>query len=222
MTHLDLRTQRLTTPSDSTSSRFYIRFGKRLLDITLALALLPILTLPILFFWAIARQNGPGFFAHNRIGKNRVQFKCWKIRTMTPDASARLVAYLESNPAANAEWAETQKLKNDPRVTSFGHFLRRTSLDELPQIWNVLRGEMSFVGPRPVTEDELSRYGQHIHSYLSVKPGVTGYWQVHGRSGGCYKERLNMDQKYISNITPLQDLWLIASTALVIIRSTGR
>ena len=141
---------------------------------------------------------------------------------MIPDAETRLSAVLAANPIAATEWNRTQKLQNDPRVTRLGRFLRRSSLDELPQIWNVLRGEMSLVGPRPVTPPELARYGLRAATYLSLKPGVTGLWQVAGRSNGCYAERLQMDQTYALSIGMWCDLGLIGRTAFVLIKPTGR
>lgn len=203
--------------------RVYARLGKRLVDIVLATAILPVLLPIIAVLWLITRRDGAaGFFAHTRVGRNGKPFRCWKIRTMVPDAETRLETYLQSNPQAADEWARTQKLTHDPRVTPLGRFLRRTSLDELPQIWNVMRGDMSFVGPRPVTLPELERYGLHSHVYLSLRPGVTGLWQVMGRSNGCYTERTNMDRAYASSLGLIRDLSLILRTGLVVFLPTGR
>jgi lipopolysaccharide/colanic/teichoic acid biosynthesis glycosyltransferase len=141
---------------------------------------------------------------------------------MRPNSDQLLEAYLLENPIAADEWARTQKLTNDPRVTTFGRFLRRTSLDELPQLWNVLRGDMSFVGPRPITQSELHHYGSTAHDYLAVRPGVTGIWQVYGRANGCYKERVRMDQMYCHAISVNQDLVLILMTAFVLLKVTGK
>jgi lipopolysaccharide/colanic/teichoic acid biosynthesis glycosyltransferase len=141
---------------------------------------------------------------------------------MRPNSDHILSTFLASNPAAKAEWAQTQKLKNDPRVTPFGRFLRRTSLDELPQIWNVICGDMSFVGPRPITRQELDRYGKNARGYLSVRPGVTGLWQIHGRTAGCYKERVRLDTMYCRAITFHKDLTLIAMTGMVVLKATGK
>lgn len=210
---------RITAPKKS----FYQSWGKRALDVTLALLLLPAIAPVILVLWLIVRCEGTsGFFGHRRIGQNGIAFRCWKIRTMVPEAEIKLASYLEVNRAAAAEWAETQKLTKDPRTTRLGRFLRRTRLDELPQIWNVLRGEMSFVGPRPVTEPELARYGRFQHIYLEMKPGITGIWQVQGRSDGDYEERVRMDRRYAFLRSAPFDLYLIAMTGLVVLKMTGR
>ena len=141
---------------------------------------------------------------------------------MVPDAEARLAAHLATHSDAAREWARTQKLTDDPRITRLGGVLRRTSLDELPQIWNVLWGDMSLVGPRPVTLGELDRYGAQRAAYLRMRPGVTGLWQVKGRGNGCYAERLTLDQTYAETLSLPLDLRLILRTALVLFRPTGR
>jgi lipopolysaccharide/colanic/teichoic acid biosynthesis glycosyltransferase len=144
---------------------------------------------------------------------------------MVRDADARLAELLQSDPAAAAEWAEHQKLQNDPRVTRLGHFLRRSSLDELPQLWNVLRGDMSLVGPRPVTEEELARYGDDAQLYLSVRPGLTGFWQVNDRNSGSntsYGARVRQDVQYILRISLAEDLKILFATASCVLRLTGR
>lgn len=147
---------------------------KRVLDIALSILLLPIL-LPVLAVLCVLvmRDGGPGLFGHARVGRNGKVFKCWKVRTMVTDAQARLDALLESDPQAREEWDRDRKLRNDPRITRLGAFLRQSSLDELPQIFNVLKGEMSLVGPRPVTAPELDRYGGGKSAYLALRPGVT-------------------------------------------------
>lgn len=162
----------------------------------------------LLFFWPLLLliavwiyldSPGPVVFKHMRIGKNGRPFPCYKFRTMCVDADLCLAALLEKYPDARNEWEKNYKLKNDPRITGSGAFLRKTSLDELPQIFNVLRGEMSLVGPRPVTEKELVLYGEYLVDYLSVKPGITGMWQVNGRSNTTYAERVQMDSWYVHN-----------------------
>ncbi|MEO0329692.1 MAG: sugar transferase, partial [Pseudomonadota bacterium] len=145
-----------------------------------------------------------------------------KIRSMSFDAKERLEALLASDPVARAEWERDQKLVNDPRITPFGRFIRRTSLDELPQIINVLKGEMSFVGPRPVVEDELVRYGHRKATYLSMKPGITGLWQVSGRNDVTYEERVEFDVTYGRDISFTTDVTLIAATARSVVSSSGR
>jgi len=223
MAHLDLRSHAYHTTKPDVRASFYSRHGKRALDLALALLLLPVLV-PLIALLVLLTRNGgaPGLFAHRRIGRHGQEFTCWKIRTMVRDAPAMLDAHLRANPAAAVEWARTHKLQDDPRVTRLGRFLRRTSLDELPQIWNVLRGDMSLVGPRPITWTELDRYGPHADTYLSLKPGVTGHWQVHGRTNGCYDERLQMDRSYASRISLWRDLGLIFSTARVVLWPKGR
>lgn len=203
--------------------RLYERLGKRGLDLTLAMMLVPVLVPFIAVLWLLVRlDGGSGFYAHRRVGQEGRSFRCWKIRTMVPNADARLATHLANTPAAAREWALTQKLTDDPRVTRLGHLLRRTSLDELPQIWNVLRGDMSLVGPRPVTEAELDRYGSDRQVYLKLRPGVTGLWQVTGRSNGCYDERLNLDREYAAGLGLGLDMGLILRTSLVLLRPTGR
>lgn len=204
-------------------SGIYAAFGKRVCDLVFAFALLPILIPVIAVLWGLTRlDGGPGFFGHKRVGKDRRQFSCWKIRTMVPDAEAKLKQYLSENPDAMAQWQRDFKLDNDPRITRLGNFLRKTSLDELPQIWNVIRGEMSFVGPRPVVQDELLRYGESEKYYLSVRPGITGLWQVSGRNDISYADRVRMDRIYASRYSMLQDSKIIAKTATVVLFPTGK
>jgi len=201
----------------------YHAFGKRAFDLVLAFIFLPVLTPIILGLWLYSRRDGaPGLFGHARIGQNGEVFKCWKVRSMVADAESRLEAYLKANPEAAAEWAKDHKLTNDPRITRFGQFIRKTSLDELPQIWNVLKGEMSFVGPRPVVTKELEKYGQDLPSYLAQKPGITGLWQVSGRNDVSYSERVQMDVDYLEKRGFLMDLKIIGKTAFSVLGRTGR
>lgn len=218
-----LSATRVSVADSIVDKNLYSQHLKRLFDFCLALVMAPVL-LPIIavLYLMVRLQGGAGFFAHERVGQNGRKFKCYKIQTMVSDAEQRLKKYLAENPAARAEWDRTQKLADDPRVTKLGRFLRRTSLDELPQLWNVLRGEMSFVGPRPVTVPELDRYGIHKRAYLSLKPGITGVWQVEGRTNGCYDERLRMDKTYLEKISFMYDLGLILRTARVVVSPTGR
>ncbi len=223
MAMLDHAHARSFPSTTSVLSLAYSTLGKRLLDIAIAIFLLPILLPMIGLLWSLIRlQGGSGFYCHKRVGRNGAEFSCWKIRTMVPNAERLLTELLDADPLAADEWRRTQKLSRDPRITKLGQFLRRTSLDELPQIWNVLRGDMSFVGPRPVTKPELDRYGPDAKVYLKLRPGITGLWQVMGRSDGCYTERLRLDMAYARAITPLRDLTLILRTATVIFRPTGR
>ncbi|MGM0585370.1 MAG: sugar transferase [Pseudomonadota bacterium] len=168
------------------------------------------------------REGGRPLFGHTRIGRGGRPFRCWKIRSMVPDAEARLARHLAENPGAAEEWRATRKLADDPRVTRFGEFLRRTSLDELPQIWNVLRGEMSFVGPRPVPADELKLYGAARAAYQAMRPGITGLWQVSGRNEVAYAERVQLDVNYLRRMSFWFDLKVILLTGGAVLRFTGR
>jgi|LNFM01.1.fsa_nt_gb lipopolysaccharide/colanic/teichoic acid biosynthesis glycosyltransferase len=195
---------------------------KRPFDCLLVVLTLP-LTLPlIVIFWALVRlDGGPGFFAHARIGKTGRPFKCWKLRTMHPHAEDRLKELLRTDPAAAKEWADRQKLSRDPRITKLGAFLRKFSIDELPQIWNVLRGEMSIVGPRPVTAAELPRYGSSAWAYLSLLPGLTGPWQVAGRNSVGYEDRVALDVEYRRKVSFLRDVKIILRTFRAVLSRSG-
>ena len=168
-------------------------------------------------------DGGPVFFRHERVGYRGKKFKVLKFRSMYVDAEERLKEILSKDPEAKREWERTFKLKNDPRVTPIGKFLRKTSLDELPQFFNVLKGDMSVVGPRPVVEDELKKfYRDKAVLYKSVKPGMTGYWQVEGRSDvDNYEERVRMDEWYIQNQSLLLDLKIILKTIKVMFTGKG-
>lgn len=202
---------------------FYASYVKRVLDIVLAVLMLPILVPVIALLWlTVRRDGGNGFFGHTRVGRDGKTFKCWKMRSMEVDAEAKLVRHLQANPAAAAEWARDHKLLDDPRITRFGQFLRKSSLDELPQIWNVLKGEMSFVGPRPVVAEELARYGASRWAYLQVRPGITGLWQVSGRNDVTYEARVQMDVRYSTDMRFGSDMWIILMTAGAVIYGTGK
>lgn len=202
---------------------FYLMAGKRIFDLILAIAMLPILAPVITVLWMLTRRDGgPGFFGHRRIGHNGKPFKCWKIRTMVIDSEAQLFKHLAENPEDAKEWARDHKLTNDPRITRLGHFLRASSLDELPQLWNVFKGEMSFVGPRPVVREEIRKYGVDRSSYLSLRPGLTGLWQVSGRNDVSYDERVQMDVAYLEQASLGTDVKLIIKTAQAVIGMTGR
>lgn len=204
------------------SENSYIGAPKRALDVILSLILLPAFLVMIALLYIPTRlDGGPGFFGHLRIGKDGRSFRCWKLRTMVPDAEARLKQYLDENPEAAREWAESFKLRHDPRVTRLGRILRATSLDELPQIWNVLAGDMSLVGPRPVTVKELENYGDKVAAYKALRPGVTGVWQVSGRNDVSYDARVRMDAEYGATASLWGDIRLILKTAVVMLRKTG-
>lgn len=168
-------------------------------------------------------SKGPAIYSHRRIGRNGKAFDCYKFRTMYFDAASRLQELLENDPSLQEEWQKTFKLKNDPRITPIGNFLRRTSLDELPQFFNVLKGDLSVVGPRPVVQEEIDRYfGEKSKIILSVRPGLTGLWQVSGRSDiTSYAERIRLDEEYVQSRSLWFDLCLIAKTIPVMIKSRG-
>ncbi len=170
---------------------------------------------------ALTLQSGPVVFAHERVGLGGRKFRCLKFRTMAPDAEQRLKAVLEADPVAREQWERDRKLLNDPRITPLGKFLRETSLDELPQIFNILNGEMSLVGPRPVTESELSKYGEDVVYYLKCKPGVTGMWQVHGRNNLSYEARVALDSQYARNQSLWLDAQILFKTFGVVMSKTG-
>ena len=179
---------------------------------------------PILLFiaaWIYHDSPGPVIFKHIRIGKNGKAFPCYKFRSMCVDADAKLAELLANDPEARAEWERDFKLKNDPRITKSGAFLRKTSLDELPQLFNVLRGEMSLVGPRPIIQEELERYGEFVDDYLMVKPGITGMWQVNGRSDTTYDERVQMDSWYVRNWSVWLDFMLLWRTIKAVVAGKG-
>jgi lipopolysaccharide/colanic/teichoic acid biosynthesis glycosyltransferase len=200
----------------------YAGWGKRSLDlVAVAVLLLPVALVLVLLAILVRAEGGQPFFGHARVGRGGRTFTCWKIRTMVPDAEARLEEVLRRDPKAADQWAQYQKLDNDPRVTRLGHLLRRTSLDELPQLWNVLRGDMSLVGPRPVTRVELERYGSAASDYVSVRPGLTGLWQVEGRNALTYAERVALDQHYARKLTFREDLRILSKTVSVVLARTG-
>jgi exopolysaccharide production protein ExoY len=207
----------------SNHSTLYSRIGKRVFDLLFALLLLPVIAPLIFMLWVIViADGGSGFFGHERIGKNGRVFRCWKIRSMVPDAENSLGTYLENNPEATKQWALNFKLDNDPRITRIGNFIRATSLDELPQILNVIKGEMSFVGPRPVTQVEQEKYGLARSAYLATTPGITGLWQVSGRNTTSYDKRVELDMQYAQTKSLALDLWIITLTAGAVLKQTGQ
>jgi exopolysaccharide production protein ExoY len=168
-----------------------------------------------------AHDGGPVFFRHRRVGRNGKAFYCMKFRTMSVDAEARLKELLATDPAARAEWARDFKLRHDPRVTPIGRFLRRSSLDELPQIFNLMRGEMNLVGPRPIVEAEIPRYGKRYRHYCAVKPGITGLWQVSGRNDVSYNSRVAMDSLYAQRRSMMLDIRILAATLPAVLSKRG-
>lgn len=199
-------------------------FLKRAFDFSFSLAVMVVFS-PVFLAIAIAvmiASPGPVFYSHQRIGRAGKPFACWKFRSMYPDADARLIELLESDIELKEEWMKTRKLKNDPRITPIGKFIRKTSLDEIPQFWNVLRGDLSVVGPRPVVKDELVKfYGAQTPVILSVRPGLTGPWQVSGRSNVNYDERVRLDAEYVNNRTFWGDILLVIKTIPAMLSSRG-
>ncbi len=197
-------------------------FLKRVVDLFLLILASPLI-IPVVLITAICvkiSSPGPIFYGHKRVGKNGKEFKCWKFRSMVVDADKRLEELLK-DPVMATEWEKDRKFTNDPRVTKIGKFLRKTSLDEFPQFFNVLTGEMSFIGPRPVTEPELAKYGEKSKLILSVQPGLSGMWQISGRSDTGYEERITLDSYYIQNWSVWLDIWIIIKTVYIVIKGKG-
>ena len=199
------------------------RVAKRIFDLVLAIALLPLLLPVCLLLMLLIKcsSKGPVFYRHLRVGQDSRAFHLYKFRTMFPHDRALLQAYLATNHDARREWEEQYKLRWDPRVTRLGAILRRTSLDELPQILNVLLGQMSFVGPRPIVHDEIPRYGAAFPFYAAAKPGITGLWQVSGRGAVSYETRVSLDITYVMTWSFVQDLSVLLKTVRAVCRSEG-
>ncbi|BAZ90592.1 undecaprenyl-phosphate galactose phosphotransferase [Raphidiopsis curvata NIES-932] len=192
---------------------------KRLFDITFSLLVL-ILFFPVYIVLALLialSSEGPIFYLQERVGKNYRVFNCIKFRTMVTNADEILAQMMETCPEMRDEFNSTFKLKDDPRITKVGHFLRITSLDEFPQFWNVLKGDMSIVGPRPLVVKELQKYGSHIDQVLTIRPGITGLWQVSGRNDIPYPKRVQIDLHYVRSRSFLLDLWIILKTINIVI-----
>jgi Undecaprenyl-phosphate galactose phosphotransferase WbaP len=199
------------------------RLTKRAMDYTLALGGGALILPWIAIVAALVKlgSRGPAFYGHPRIGEGGRIFRAWKFRTMVENADEILEQCLQADPELQTEWDAQHKLKDDPRVTKIGKFLRQTSLDELPQIWNVIRGEMSLVGPRPIVHHEVEKYAEEFDLYLKVRPGITGLWQVSGRSETTYAERVGMDGHYVRNWSVWLDIYLLAKTVGVVLRKQG-
>jgi exopolysaccharide production protein ExoY len=197
----------------------YIRMLDIAISLTLIVVLAPLLALvaALIYF----SDPGPVIFGHMRVGRGGRAFKCLKFRSMVTDAQQRLATLLATDPAARAEWARDHKLKSDPRITGIGSFLRQSSLDELPQLFNVLRGEMSLVGPRPIVIDEISRYRRYFNDYCQVRPGVTGLWQVSGRNDVSYRRRVAMDVSYVRSQTLALNMKILLMTVPSVLKSRG-
>lgn len=198
------------------------RLIKRVFDIVVSASLIIVGSPVLLALCVLVAQTGrPIFYGHRRVGQNGRSFNCYKFRTMQTNAAELLKELLARDPEARAEWERDFKLKNDPRITPIGHFLRKTSLDELPQLWNVLRGDMSLVGPRPVVDAELERYGAQVDHYLKAKPGITGLWQISGRNDITYDTRVYLDSWYVKNWSFFNDVVILVRTVKVIIKRDG-
>lgn len=195
----------------------------RILDIFIALAAL-LFAAPLMVVVAIAikiQDGGPIFFGHSRIGYEGKSFRCWKFRSMVVDAEARLAALLARDPEARREWEADQKLRHDPRVTLLGRILRVSSIDEIPQLFNVLRGEMSLVGPRPIVTAEVARYGRRFDQYCSVRPGITGLWQISGRNDVSYRRRVAMDTVFATTLCLSLYLKILFATVPAVLKRDG-
>ena len=199
------------------------RIGKRTFDIVVSLSALLVLSPLLLVIAACVRLSSPGpiLFRNSRIGLRGKSFKAWKFRSMVPNADSVLASYLKERPELQAEWDRDCKLKNDPRITWIGRFIRRTSLDELPQLWNVLVGEMSLVGPRPILTEEIEKYGLTFREYRQVVPGITGLWQVSGRNNTTYEERLFYVEHYVRHWSPWMDLYILIRTVRTVLFCEG-
>lgn len=210
-----LNESRLMLPS----SMLFQRVSNILMSLLLSIFCLPIIAiLALAVKWT---SPGPAFYAHRRLGRGGKSFRAWKLRTMHIDADQLLAKHLASDVRHQQEWDATQKLKSDPRVTRIGQLLRATSLDELPQIWNVLRGEMSLVGPRPIVDEEISKYRHYYQLYSKVTPGITGLWQISGRNHTTYEERVAYDAYYVRNWSPWLDFYILTRTIKVVLTREG-
>lgn len=199
---------------------FYARFLKRPIDILIVLLALPlVLPIALVVLVMIMKEGGSPFYSQMRLGKSGRSFRMWKFRSMVVNADQHLAQYLDANPAAREEWDRSQKLKQDPRITPFGRFIRKSSMDELPQLWNVLIGDMSLVGPRPMM------VGQAVHypgaDYYHMRPGVTGLWQITDRNDSSFAERANFDAEYARTLSLANDARIVGRTFGVVLRCTG-
>lgn len=198
---------------------------KRIIDIIGSLfgmiILVPVTIVIGIIRLIIKEERGPIFYSQKRIGKNGKYFKLYKYRSMIKNADDVLKEYLEENEEARKEFEEFQKLQNDPRITKLGNFLRKTSLDELPQMLNILKGDISFIGPRPIVDGEIDKYGENRGKFLSVKPGLTGYWQVNGRSNTSYEDRMNMELYYVDNCSLWLDIKIFFKTFITVLKKEG-
>jgi lipopolysaccharide/colanic/teichoic acid biosynthesis glycosyltransferase len=194
--------------------------GKRVVDIFLVLLAAPIIVIIVAMLAAlVALDGGRPFYWQKRVGRHGRTYTMWKLRSMDVNADARLEAHLSINPDARAEWNSTQKLRADPRITEFGRFLRKSSLDELPQLWNVLKGDMSLVGPRPMLVSQECLYPGE--DYYHLRPGITGMWQVSARNNSAFADRAHFDTEYNRDVSLAKDLGLLLATVRVVVKATG-
>ena len=201
-------------------SGIYRNAAKRVFDVVIVLVSAPIV-LPLVLMLAllVARDGGRAFYSQARVGRGGRIYTIWKLRSMVVNAETKLEAHLAADPAARAEWDSTQKLKSDPRITRFGRLLRKSSMDELPQLFNVLRGDMSLVGPRPMMPEQRSLYPGH--AYYALRPGITGIWQVSERNDSTFADRAGFDAQYDRDLSLATDLRLLMATVRVVLRATG-
>lgn len=210
---------------EKTNKKVLYKFTKRIIDIIGSiigiLILIPTTLIIYLARKVLKEDKGPLFYEQLRYGKNGKVFRLYKFRSMCIGADKKLKEYLENNDEAREEFEKTHKLQNDPRITKIGNFLRKSSLDELPQMINILKGDMSFVGPRPVVEKEVEEYGTNKDKFLSVRPGLTGYWQVNGRSNTTYEERMKMELYYVNNCSLWLDIKIFFKTFITVFKKEG-
>lgn len=211
------------SPPAGTMFKVHSSALKRAMDLVISFSALAFVAPVLMIVYALIKifDPGPALFSHLRVGRDGRMFTVYKFRTMRVDAQERLDDVLKNDPAAAAEWAEFQKLRNDPRVTVLGRILRKSSLDELPQLLNIVRGEMSIVGPRPVTSAEIHRYGSDYPFYTAVRPGVLGLWQVKGRNKLTYPERVAYDVQYVKTWTIWQDIKILFMAVPVVLLGLG-
>jgi lipopolysaccharide/colanic/teichoic acid biosynthesis glycosyltransferase len=210
----------LTSHTTDVPVRAYRRLGKRVFDTTLVLLSLPFTVIIVGgLAGCIAVSGGTPFYTQDRVGRNGTIYRIWKLRTMVVDADSRLDQHLAADPAARLEWDRTQKLRNDPRITRIGRFLRASSMDELPQLWNVLRGDMSLVGPRPMMPSQIPLYPGT--AYYRLRPGISGSWQVSARNESTFAERTVFDTDYDGKVSLREDLRILRATIRVVLRRTG-
>ncbi len=215
--------RKIVSEDRAVAATLQYRILKRVFDILLVLISLPVLVplLAMISAFVVLSSRGPVFYSHRRIRQNGVFFSMWKFRTMCENSAEVLEDHLRSHPDARAEWNRTHKLKKDPRITSVGRVLRRYSMDELPQVWNVMRGQMALVGPRPIVAAEVEKYGEGFRHYCRVKPGLTGLWQVSGRSELTYAQRVALDCDYVERWSLRRDVVILTRTFSSVVNKDG-